>query len=284
MIKNKKISIFFTIITLIVAVFFYFLYFESLIFNAQTKLIYKNGYQIIFSFNQPVIKKSFEDNFQIKPSVESKIIWQEKNKKAIYQPYYLEYNKTYPVSFKNTKSYFLKTLKDQKFEFKIDPPSFHSLERIPNQPQKLPIKRKNVFLKPNGEKVALDQPKIQEGKYIDVDISDQILTLYKNGKPINIYEVSTGRIGMPTPEGKFKVLTKEENHWSYNYRLYMPYSLKFTNAGHYIHELPYWPGGYREGVDHLGARVSHGCIRLGIGPAEKVYNFAEIGTPIIIHE
>ena len=63
----------------------------------------------------------------------------------------------------------------------------------------------------------------------------------------------------------------------------MPYSLRFYN-GYYIHELPYWPGGYREGEEHLGIPVSHGCVRVGMGAAQNVYNFADIGTLVIIHK
>lgn len=62
----------------------------------------------------------------------------------------------------------------------------------------------------------------------------------------------------------------------------MPHSLRFY-GGYFIHELPYWPGGYREGEDHLGQRVSHGCVRLGVGVAEDVYKFADVGTPVIVH-
>jgi lipoprotein-anchoring transpeptidase ErfK/SrfK len=79
------------------------------------------------------------------------------------------------------------------------------------------------------------------------------------------------------------VLSKEKNHWSAKYKLWMPFSMNFAAGGYYIHELPYWPNGYREGESHLGHRVSHGCVRLGIGPAEYVFNWAEIGTPVYIH-
>jgi lipoprotein-anchoring transpeptidase ErfK/SrfK len=34
----------------------------------------------------------------------------------------------------------------------------------------------------------------------------------------------------------------------------------------------------------LGIPVSHGCVRVGIGPAENVYNFATIGTKVVIHQ
>ena len=59
----------------------------------------------------------------------------------------------------------------------------------------------------------------------------------------------------------------------------MPFWMQFTGMGHGIHELPEWPGGYKEGAAHLGIPVSHGCVRLGIGPAQTVYNWADKGTP-----
>ena len=58
---------------------------------------------------------------------------------------------------------------------------------------------------------------------------------------------------------------------------------QFTGVGHGIHELPEWPSGYKEGEAHLGIPVSHGCVRLGVGPAETMYHWAPIGTIVFIH-
>jgi len=129
----------------------------------------------------------------------------------------------------------------------------------------------------------LPTPSYKEGKYIEVDISDQRLYCWENGQLVGNFLVSTGKPSMPTPLGQFSILSKSRLAYSKRYRLYMPYWNQFTTAGHGIHELPYWPGGRREGSNHLGRRVSHGCIRLGIGPAEFVYNWAPVGTPVIIH-
>ncbi len=126
-------------------------------------------------------------------------------------------------------------------------------------------------------------PHFSEGRYIDVSLSRQIMTLFENGRQLNQFLVSTGKVGMPTPTGEFKIMRKEANHWSGKYKLWMPFSMSFASGGYYIHELPYWPNGYREGESHLGHRVSHGCIRLGIGPAKYVFDWSEIGTPIYIH-
>ena len=125
------------------------------------------------------------------------------------------------------------------------------------------------------------EPKIKNGKYIDISISNQAMTLFEDRIKDNSFLISSGTYGMPTPLGMFSVRSKRKKVWS-SYGLWMPYSMNFY-GGYFIHELPYWPNGYREGTDHLGMRVSHGCIRLGIGPAEYVYNWSEIGTPIYIH-
>lgn len=248
--------------------------------KVSSEFNYHPYYQIVFRFNQPVVKSSFEQNFQIKPNVAGKLIWQNFNRQVIFQPSYLQYQTPYTASIQDVRSFFLAGAEKSSVNFELIPPSSFILSSL--TPQGLPVSE-NYFVKPNGEKITLSSPQIKQGKYLDVDISDQVMAVYQDGEIQNVYEVSTGQIGMPTPVGKFKISKKETNHWSTTYRLYMPFALRFL-PGFYIHELPYWPSGYREGTNHLGTRVSHGCIRLGIGPAKAVFDFAEIGTPVVIHE
>lgn len=142
----------------------------------------------------------------------------------------------------------------------------------------------------NGEPIKTEVKKeevtaaITEGRYIDIDLSSQTLRLFEDAAEKAAYKVSTGKKGMNTPEGTFKVMGKSKRPWSNKYKLYMPWFIQFTNLGHGIHELPEWPGGYKEGANHLGTPVSHGCVRLGVGPAKRVYDFAEMNLPIVIHQ
>lgn len=248
--------------------------------TVSAKFNYHPVYQIVFRFNQPVVKSSFEKNFKIEPKANGDFIWQDFNRQVIFQPAYLQYQTPYAASVQNIKSIFLAGTEKTSVNFELIPPSSFTLTAL--TPQNLPLSQ-SFFVKPNGEKIAVTAPQISKDKYIDVDISDQILALYQDGKIQSVYEVSTGLPNMPTPLGKFKITKKEPNHWSTTYKLYMPFALRFL-PGYYIHELPYWPSGLREGTAHLGTRVSHGCVRLGIGPSEAVYNFAEIGTSLVIHE
>lgn len=96
------------------------------------------------------------------------------------------------------------------------------------------------------------------------------------------FPISSGKASMPTPKGEYKISNKIKKAWSSTYGLWMPYWLGLGRGGIGIHELPVWPNGYREGENHLGKAVSHGCIRLGIGAAEYIYSRVDVGTPVIV--
>jgi lipoprotein-anchoring transpeptidase ErfK/SrfK len=123
-------------------------------------------------------------------------------------------------------------------------------------------------------------------KYIDIDISEQKLRFYESGFKLGEHLVSTGMLRMPTPLGTFKIFYKSLVEYSRAYDLYMPHFMQFTRQGAGIHGLPYWlvPGKkIYEGVHHLGLRVSHGCVRLPLDAAEKIYYWADLGTIVIVH-
>jgi hypothetical protein len=120
------------------------------------------------------------------------------------------------------------------------------------------------------------------GKYIDVDLANQQLYLFEGQSQVGQFVISSGKWSMPTPTGTRYIDNKNPKAWSAKYGLYMPY-WQSIGGGYGIHELPEWPNGYKEGENHLGIPVSHGCIRLGVGPAQTVYNWTEIGIPVYIH-
>lgn len=126
--------------------------------------------------------------------------------------------------------------------------------------------------------------RIQTGKYIDIDIAAQIMTIFEDGKLLDAYPISSGKPGMDTPKGTYGIRNKANRPWSKQYGLYMPNWMALVPDGKFgIHELPEWPGGYKEGANHLGIPVSHGCVRLGVGPAKRVFDWADIGTPVEVH-
>lgn len=119
-------------------------------------------------------------------------------------------------------------------------------------------------------------------KRIDISTYSQKLFYFMGGVLVYVMPVSSG-VYDTTPKGVFHIQNKNIKAWS-SYGLWMPYWMALTADGKYgIHELPIWPNGYREGEDHLGTPVSHGCVRLGTEMAEKIYNLTDVGTVVNIY-
>jgi len=119
-------------------------------------------------------------------------------------------------------------------------------------------------------------------KKIEIILAKQELYYLLGGVRLGTFIVSSGKPGMYTPTGNFKIDYKDPRAWS-SYGLWMPWWMSLKNGYFGIHELPEWPNGVKEGEDHLGTPVSHGCIRLGVGPAEFLYNWTPMGTPVFIY-
>ncbi|HEU0051466.1 MAG TPA: L,D-transpeptidase [Patescibacteria group bacterium] len=119
-------------------------------------------------------------------------------------------------------------------------------------------------------------------KWIFISLSTQTLEERLGMSRLSEYKISSGKALTPTPTGFWSVRNKVPMAWSKMAGLWMPDWMAFTPFGHGIHELPIWPSGYREGEAHLGTPVSHGCVRLGLLDAKSVYDWAEIGTPVVV--
>lgn len=124
-------------------------------------------------------------------------------------------------------------------------------------------------------------------KRITIDRTRQQLAYAVGPYVLGEHPVSTGKPRTPTPAGTFRIASKQPRAWSNRAGLWMPWWVNFTGprapAGRYgIHELPEWRGGRKEGEEHLGTPVSGGCVRLGVGVAKRLYDWAEIGTVVDI--
>lgn len=147
-----------------------------------------------------------------------------------------------------------------------------------------------------------------EGKYIKIWLDDQRIWAIENHVVILDVPISTGKAGYNTPKGMFKILNHIDTAYSASYKLYMDNwmalsSLKYGFRGYGLHRLPYWkvnPARYegREGqvrdgrlytngklyedYAHLGKKMSHGCVRLGIETSKILYDWADNGTLVEI--
>lgn len=107
---------------------------------------------------------------------------------------------------------------------------------------------------------------------IIVSLANQRAITYRNGVPIGVSTVSTGKPGHETPTGLFTILQKHVDHKS---NLYddapMPYMQRLTWSGVALHggNLPGYP-------------ASHGCIRLPLGFARLLYGVTRLGLTVVI--
>ena len=143
-----------------------------------------------------------------------------------------------------------------------------------------------------GEEVVVapsqsDKPATGGKKRIDVDISEQVMRMFEGDTKVGEHQISTGTWSMPTPLGTFRVQNHIRTAYSKRYALYMDWWMAITPDGVYgLHSLPYWKtknGIVYEGRDHIGKRVSHGCIRQLPEKSKMLYNWAPNGTEVVIH-
>lgn len=122
-----------------------------------------------------------------------------------------------------------------------------------------------------------------EGRYVDIDLTNQKLCRVEATAVIDCFLISSGKPGMATPAGTFYINDKNPRHWSGKYSMWLPYWQQFISGGWGIHELPE-TNTWKETAEHLGTPVSHGCVRLGVGPAQTVYDWTSMGTPVYVHK
>jgi LysM repeat protein len=147
-----------------------------------------------------------------------------------------------------------------------------------------------VLVIPNGNAPAPSTPTPPPvtsgtGKKILVDISQQRMYVYQNGKLIHSWVVSTGRYGYPTRTGVFHVQSKVLNAYGSRWRIWMPYWLGIYWAGsteNGIHGQPINPDGSIVWAGWLGRPITFGCVMLRTDHAKELYYWADIGTPVII--
>ena len=105
-----------------------------------------------------------------------------------------------------------------------------------------------------------------------VNVTTQRAVLYRNGVPIAVTTVSTGRPGHRTPIGVFTVLQKQVEHYSSIYdSAPMPYMQRLT-----------WQGVALHGGTLPGYPASHGCIRLPHEFARLLYGVTRLGMTVVV--
>lgn len=122
-------------------------------------------------------------------------------------------------------------------------------------------------------------------KWIDVNLSRQYLTAFEGEKIAWQGYISSGKGENLTPTGTFRVYWKLEvqdmrgpdpNEPTGEYfQPDVPWVMYFADGGYAIHGV-YWH-------NNFGTPMSHGCVGMPVGAANFIYNWAPLGTMIVIH-
>lgn len=105
-----------------------------------------------------------------------------------------------------------------------------------------------------------------------ISLKTQRAYVYRNGVPIGVSTVSSGKPGHATPTGVFTILQKDVDHHSSLYNnAPMPYMQRLTWDGIALHagSLPGYP-------------ASHGCVRLPLAFAKLLFGVTKLGLTVVI--
>lgn len=130
-----------------------------------------------------------------------------------------------------------------------------------------------------------DHPLIED-TYIEVDLENQHMWFYKDGKVALETDIVSGKPSTPTPPGVFYVWNKEENAvlrgtnddgtpYESPVNYWMP--VDWTGIG--IHDSDWQP---EYGGDLWRTRGSHGCVNTPPGVMKELFGMVEKGTPVLI--
>jgi hypothetical protein len=122
-------------------------------------------------------------------------------------------------------------------------------------------------------------------KEILVKINEQKLYAKDREDLFLVTDISTGLASTPTPRGIFYVFKKTPSRYmqgpfpkgagGQSYDLPgVPWNLYFTKGGAVIHGT-YWH-------DSFGSTYSHGCVNIDPATARKLYDWADLGTKVIV--
>jgi lipoprotein-anchoring transpeptidase ErfK/SrfK len=114
------------------------------------------------------------------------------------------------------------------------------------------------------------------GRRVVVDLSSQTVTAYDGASAVASFPASTGHSWTPTPVGRFRIYSRYRSQRMIGpgYNLpNVPYVQYFV--GNYALHGAYWH-------NQFGTPTSHGCVNLRVGDAAWLWNWAGIGTEVIV--
>ncbi len=154
------------------------------------------------------------------------------------------------------------------FSWSDSDPGFSQPEPAVPQVRQKPRRRQGKKI----EATVKESAKPQGPLIIAISIERQTLRVYDANGFFAQTSISTGMRGHPTPMGIFSVIQKQKFHRSNIYSgAPMPYMQRITWSGIAMHAgvLPGYP-------------ASHGCIRMPMAFAVKMWNWTKMGARVVV--
>lgn len=134
-----------------------------------------------------------------------------------------------------------------------------------------------------GQQSASTSFTVGRSMVTEVDLAEDVATVYRDGKKVRTLLVSGGKPGWETRSGTKLIMAKEFNKKMTNemigaeedYSLVAKYALRITNSGEFLHSAP-WNAG------NFGRRnASHGCVGMSVADSQWLYENSLIGDPVV---
>ncbi|HEX5807502.1 MAG TPA: L,D-transpeptidase, partial [Anaerolineales bacterium] len=130
---------------------------------------------------------------------------------------------------------------------------------------------------PDSNDQSLEDQRSDDGRWIDVNLSEQRIYAYEGDVMVNSFIVSTGLPDTPTVTGEFRIYVK------------VPVQ-DMSGPGYYLSDVPWVMFFYDEYGFHgtywhsnFGTPMSRGCVNLRTEEAEWLYHWASVGMPVSVH-
>lgn len=169
------------------------------------------------------------------------------------------------------------------------------------------LAKKFFYINGSGNGEGID---ITAEKKVEVNLTTQKAILTLGNYVVREFSVSTGSPKKPTPVGTWHILFKQQVRIGGASPFYiMPKWQAFRPDGYGFHGLPslgsaslrariralgpdapvptdwfandtFWT----EALDHIGTPRSHGCVRYLPKDSDYIFDFTDVGTPVVIHK
>ncbi|HEY9609703.1 L,D-transpeptidase [Allocoleopsis sp.] len=137
-----------------------------------------------------------------------------------------------------------------------------------------------TYSTPVGELIAKKMMELEasQERWIQIDLKNQRLIAWEGGTQVYAIVISTGKGSTPTRPGIFNIQTKlaKSRMRGADYDVpNVPYVMFYE--GNYAIHGAFW---HRR----FGTPVSHGCVNVAVNHARWLFDWASVGTPVVIND